>query len=63
VAKLFEAAMDVGLDGSDGLASGNRDLFISETDYMSQDDRPASPGGKALEPPMPGAEVDVIRVV
>jgi hypothetical protein len=63
VAKLFKSAMDVGLDGSNGLASGNRDLFVSETNYMSQDDRPAAPRRESLESSMPGAEVDIVWIV
>jgi len=55
--------MDVGLDGSNGVASSNRYLFVSETDYVSQYHRPAGPGWEVLQPPMPGGEVDIVRVV
>jgi hypothetical protein len=63
LAKLSETAMDVGLDGSDGLAGGDRYLFVSETDHVAQHDCLAGAGREGLEPPMPGVEVDIVRVI
>ncbi len=60
--KLTKAAMDVGLDRSDGLARGDRDLFVAKADHVSQDNRPTRARRKALEPSMPGVEVDELRV-